>query len=295
LGGSALSVRYEAAILDIDGTLIDDRLRLSDRTKAAIQTLADNGVTLVLCSGRMYLSMKRWVERHFERHFHMISYNGGQIHLAGEKDPFYSRRFSFETSLEILNALKKAGSYRQYYWNERIFSSPPAKWAELYALHSGVDVAVQEDLERTAEETRVEPVKILAIDTPDRVDRLQSAFAGKIAGANVFKSFETYLDFVPAGTNKGVAIREIALKLNFSLEKTVMLGDGENDSFGFEVVGYPIAMGNAQRALKDRAAWIAPDNNREGAFWALVHAFPDFFPDGSGRLRNDRDSGGSRL
>ncbi|NLZ14043.1 MAG: Cof-type HAD-IIB family hydrolase [Thermotogaceae bacterium] len=279
MGGSELIPTFEAAILDIDGTLIDDGMRFSDRTRSAIQTLSENGVTVVLCSGRMYLSMRRWAERHFDRPFHMISYNGAQIHLAGEKDPFYSRRLPFEKSLEILYTLKKAGSYRQYYWDERIFSSPPAKWAEHYALHSGVAVSVQEDLERLAEETRVEPVKILAIDIPDRIDRLQKAVVGKIAGTSVFKSFATYLDFMPGGTNKGEAIREIGLKLNFSLEKTVMLGDSENDSFGFEVVGYPIAMGNAQSILKERAAWIAPDNNREGAYWALVHAFPDLSPE----------------
>ncbi len=265
-------------ILDIDGTLIDDEMRLSDRTKAAIQFLRKSGVIVVFCSGRMYLSMRRWVDRHFDQPFHMISYNGAQIHLAGESLPFYSRRLPFETSLEILRALKKAGSYRQYYWDERIFSSPPAKWAEHYALHSGVEVAVQQDLERLAEETRVEPVKILAIDVPDRIDRLQRAFFGKIAGASLFKSFPTYLDFMPTATNKGAAIREMAVKLNFSLEKTVMLGDSENDSFGFEVVGYPIAMGNAQSILKNRAAWVAPDNNQEGAYWALARVFPDLSP-----------------
>jgi Cof subfamily protein (haloacid dehalogenase superfamily) len=270
-----LNTRFEAVILDIDGTLLDDRLNLPESVKKAIMTLRSHGVTVVFCSGRMYLSMKRWVEKYFPYSFPLISYNGAQIHLSDQTVPFYSRALSNELTLTLLDTLRKEGVYRHYYWKEQIYASSPGTWAQSYAEHSGVDVQVVDDLEALAEKCKVEPVKVLAIDHPKKIDRLQERLAGKIEKVTMFKSFATYLDFVPDHTDKGVAITEIAQKLNFSTKNTVMLGDSENDSFGFKVVGYSVAMGNAQKNLQGLSSWVAPDNNHEGAYWALLHCFPD--------------------
>lgn len=277
-------MRFETVILDIDGTLIDDQQRLSSDTRKAILLLADRGIRIVFCSGRMYLSAKLWVDRNLGREFPMISYNGAQIHLPCESAPFYSRGLSFENALNILTVLKEKRVYRQFYWEKRIFASAPGVWAAYYSEHSGVEVEVLEDLEGFLIQGQLNPVKILAIDEPQKIDQLQVVMKELIQGVTIFKSFPTYLDFTPEGIHKGSAIIELSKRLNFSLEKTVMLGDSENDGFGFEVVGYSVAMGNADVNLKKKASWVSEDNNHEGALLGLYHCFPDGYPNGLARI-----------
>ena len=51
------------------------------------------------------------------------------------------------------------------------------------------------------------------------------------------------------------------------------IGDGENDSTMFEAAGLRFAMGNAVPELKEKADFILPGNDRDGAaegIWRIL-------------------------
>ena len=95
------------------------------------------------------------------------------------------------------------------------------------------------------------------------------------ARAEIFKSFSVYLDFIPKKTNKGIAIIETSKYFKFDLNKTLMIGDSENDIYGFKVVGFPVAMGNSSENVKRHSVFVSESNNNLGAFFALNHFFPN--------------------
>ena len=49
----------------------------------------------------------------------------------------------------------------------------------------------------------------------------------------------------------------------------IVFGDGENDLSMFDVVDYPIAMGNAMDTVKKAAFDITLDNNHDGIAYYL--------------------------
>ena len=51
-GFRRLRDRFDAILIDLDGTLLDSRSELTARTRAAVQALRDAGLFVVLCTGR---------------------------------------------------------------------------------------------------------------------------------------------------------------------------------------------------------------------------------------------------
>src|SRR5690606_2236847 len=50
--GGVIAVKYKLIALDIDGTLLNDDHVLTDETKQAVKLVAEQGATIVLCTGR---------------------------------------------------------------------------------------------------------------------------------------------------------------------------------------------------------------------------------------------------
>lgn len=82
-----------------------------------------------------------------------------------------------------------------------------------------------------------------------------------------------YLEFMNKSSSKGNAAKIIAEKLGFGLENAVGIGDAENDvaliSKIQEEGGVGIAMGNAQKCLKDKADFVTDHVKSRGFATAM--------------------------
>jgi HAD superfamily hydrolase (TIGR01484 family) len=65
--------------------------------------------------------------------------------------------------------------------------------------------------------------------------------------ASIARSQLYYLDVTPAGTDKGVAVIDLAWRLGIPAARIATIGDMENDVAMFRMSGFSIAMGNAVR------------------------------------------------
>lgn len=75
--------RYDAILLDLDGTLLDGESRVTPRTHRAVRTLVDAGFEVVLCTGR---SWHGTIETHDALGLDtaIVAYNGEWIGRPGE-------------------------------------------------------------------------------------------------------------------------------------------------------------------------------------------------------------------
>ena len=69
---------YSLVFLDIDGTLVDSRLQISDNTKRLLARLQKRGVPVVLCSARNPAGIEL-VERQAEIHSPIVCYVGSLV------------------------------------------------------------------------------------------------------------------------------------------------------------------------------------------------------------------------
>ena len=74
-------MKYKLLVLDIDGTLLNNRKEISPRTQAALLKAQQMGVHIVLASGRPTNGVIPIAEKLELNHYggYILSYNGGQI------------------------------------------------------------------------------------------------------------------------------------------------------------------------------------------------------------------------
>lgn len=269
-------MKYETLVLDIDGTLINDKLEISKNTVETVEKLNSLGVRIIFCSGRMFKSAKNFIRKNFGFSAPVISYNGGMVHLDLDSAPVAKHSIDLETSLKLVDFLRIQNCHYQMYLKDELIAEKNTSELIGYSKHAGVEYKVVEDMKTELLKNGEGAAKMLVIADETLLDSISEGASDLFSEElNIFKSYSNYLDFIPRITNKGIALKELSLLMGFELSNSVMIGDGENDSFAFDYVGTAIAMGNAPQALKSRADYITEDNNHEGAFIAMRSHFID--------------------
>ena len=268
---------FNTVILDIDGTILDDELRVSKNTVGLLKKIHEKGVVIIFCTGRMLGSANHIINKYFETdQFPIVSYNGSLITIPEIEEPIFHHFIESDTAVEIVEYLRRKGCHRQAYINNKLLVEEENEKIKDYSAHAGMNYEVVENLSELIKKgEKVD--KILAIGNSEFLADIekesQELFSKK---TNIFKSFSIYLDYIPKTTNKGIAVVELLNYLNLDPQRAIMIGDGDNDIFAFEVVGYSIAMANATEKLKEAAdLCLEKTNNEEGVFHILSHIFFD--------------------
>jgi hydroxymethylpyrimidine pyrophosphatase-like HAD family hydrolase len=133
--------------------------------------------------------------------------------------------------------------------------------AERYATFQGISLHVVGDLGSWLERP---PTKLVCIGDPDALDMLAVEMRRQFAERlYVTKSLPFFLEFATEGVSKSAALAFLAERLGFDRERTLTIGDGEND-LDLVAWGYGIAVENADERVKAVARWVCPPVGEEG-------------------------------
>jgi hydroxymethylpyrimidine pyrophosphatase-like HAD family hydrolase len=117
------------------------------------------------------------------------------------------------------------------------------------------------------------PTKLVAVGDPDALEgleqRLRAHFDGRLY---ISKSLPYFLELASPQVSKGSGLAFVAEHLGFPRERTVGVGDGENDVELLEWAGYGVAVANAHRRVLEVADWVAPSAQEEGVA-AMLEAY----------------------
>ncbi|NHJ46163.1 MAG: phosphoglycolate phosphatase [Asgard group archaeon] len=237
-------MNVKAVFSDIDGTITDEKLKLSTIAMKAIRNLNEVGIPTVLTSGSCWYAVDLF-SRYIPASTTFIAENGAVIM---SRSRFIS---SEDKSLFILGKPEK----------ETITGDPtfPNKFLEL--LRTKLDSneiilsadmpfrKVEVVLERTLPFSLIQnQLKINAFDKNIRV--LDTKFAYHIS---------------PKEVHKGLGVK-IACQdhLSIPLEETIAIGDGENDIEMINSAKVGVAVANAAPYLKKQASYVTKKPSGEG-------------------------------
>ncbi len=87
-------MKYKLLVLDVDGTLLNDKKEITPRTHAALLKARQMGVHVVLASGRPTNGVQPLAEALELNHYggFILSYNGGQIINAQTGELMFEKR-----------------------------------------------------------------------------------------------------------------------------------------------------------------------------------------------------------
>ncbi len=119
------------------------------------------------------------------------------------------------------------------------------------------------------------PTKLVVVGEPHALDELEVRMKAEF-GRRMFisKSLPYFLELANREVSKGSGLAFLAEHVGFAPERTVGIGDGENDRELLDWAGYAVAVENAHTDLLARADLVIPGPDEEGVA-QLIEAYLD--------------------
>ncbi len=255
--------------IDLDDTLLRSDLEISNEDKTAIRQAIAAGVKVLLASGRMVSSMRRYVEE-LQLDVPLIAYNGAIIREAISGQTLYHRPVPLEHALTLIDAFRAADIHLNAYVDDQLYMDQLTVWGERYAANAGVPPHPVGDLKAFLKEP---PHKMLGVGEVEAIDRIQAQLRTEYGAALQFvKSKPTYLEILAPGVSKGLALQELATTWGLDRGEVMAIGDAPNDLSMVEWAGVGVAIGNAAAVVKERADLIVADHDHNGVAEAIQRA-----------------------
>ena len=252
--------------LDLDGTLLDETGRVPSARIAVLEEAARRGVRVTLATGRMYASARSFLET-APLNAPLISYNGALIRDPRTELTWFHRPLEAGLAREVLGFLRERGVYVQAYVDDRFLVERAShEGARAYARLTGLEpLEVGEALYRL----QAPPTKLLVIQDPREIPPLEAslreAFGSRVHVAGSQKGF---LEVVPRGIHKGLALLWLADALGIPRGQVLALGDGDNDAEMLASVPLGVAVPQGSLRARAGAAFTAPEGE-DPVVWAV--------------------------
>lgn len=101
-------MNLKAIILDIDGTLVNSQKKISERTKKTLLDAQNNGIKLILASGRPIRGMLEVMhELEMDKHHGLVvAYNGASVMDCESKEIVFNKAMTPQEAQSVLNHVK---------------------------------------------------------------------------------------------------------------------------------------------------------------------------------------------
>lgn len=267
-------MKYKLLVLDVDGTLLNEKKEITPRAQAALLKVQQMGVHIVLASGRPTSGVMPLAEALELNHYggFILSYNGGQIINAQTGELLFEKRIDPEM-LPYLDKKAKKNDFAifTYHKNQLITDKPDNQHVLDEARLSGMEVV---GVDNFVEAIDFAPCKcMLASDDEEALVGLENHWKKRLDGVlDVFRSEPFFLEVVPPSIDKGNTLGILLSKLSILPEEVVAIGDGVCDVSMIQLAGLGIAMGNAQDSVKACADITTLPNTHEGVAVAVEKA-----------------------
>ncbi|MFZ1864753.1 MAG: Cof-type HAD-IIB family hydrolase [Polyangiales bacterium] len=248
-------------LADVDGTLLTEQKVLTERAKAAVQSLHRANIRFAITSGRPPRGMSMLFDP-LELDTPIAGFNGG-LFVQPDLSILERKTLPPDLAREAIELIRghdlDAWVYRGNDW---LITKPNAPHVEREASTVEFRPKVVQDLDEHLDEA----IKIVGIsDDSDKMQRCESdaqdAFGER---ATATRSQPYYLDITHEDANKGAVLSYLSRNLGIPASEIATIGDQPNDVLMFDPSGFSIAMGNASDQVKSQADATTDSYNDEG-------------------------------
>lgn len=277
---------------DMDGTLLDSKMAISEDNASAIREAARQGVEFMVATGRAYAEAKPPLED-AGIECAMITLNGAQVFDKTGKSIF-TAGIEKETVYKILDLLDETEIYYEISTNEGIISERQEKRIENFAAHiaetmphltykvaiamaaahlSLLEITYVKSIREAIKKEDIQVLKIIgfSIDGPKVLGPVGLEI-GKLPDIVITSSAQNNIEVNHKNAQKGIAVANIAKKLEVDPEQVMAIGDNFNDVSMLQWAGVSFAMGNAEVEVKDYAKYTTSTNLENGVGEAILRA-----------------------
>ena len=255
-------------VLDIDGTIIKKDFTYSKELKDTLLRLQDNGVKVVIATGRMHHGAVPLIKE-LGLNTPAVSYQGGMVRNWQENDDIlYSKRMTAEQAKRVIEYFRSQNVHINAYSCDKLFVEQDDDLIKEYVTNRYVQYNVLDNLE-TLDLSKLD--KLLCIENnPQKmqkvVDDLTAMFKGELF---IVKSMHHYCEVTHPEATKGKAIEFLCKYWNIDISETMAIGDNDNDIDMIKTAHIGVAMGNGTPNLKAAADFVTKSVEDDGVVFAV--------------------------
>jgi Cof subfamily protein (haloacid dehalogenase superfamily) len=264
--GKENGLPFELGAFDLDGTVLRRDLKITNRTRAALNELRERGVRLVVATGRRFEGAREHAGRlGFADKDPLICYGGSMVRrMNGET--LLHRTLPRDLGVEVLEWAAERDLHARVFVDGRVITSPdtPAALKHL-RRYEEPGLSVVEDPAAWLRDGGEEPTKLVLVDHPYDVEgwleEAQSAFRGRLF---VTRSLPHYVEVGGLEGTKSKALRFLCERWGIDPERAIAFGDADNDIDMLRFAGHGVAVGGMTDEVRDAADAVAPPVHEDG-------------------------------
>lgn len=267
--------RIRMVALDLDGTTLNDDKQISERTIEAFRKAMEQGVHIVVSTGRTYGSLPQQLFS-IEGLEYAVTSNGAHItEIAGRK-LIYEDYIPSAAIERIEKLLRNTGISVEVFVKGRAYIDR-REYEEVLTMGSSYRDAEYIKTTRTpvpdildfmlAHKETVENINI-TFEFLEEKEQWREVLE-QIEGTTLTSSFIHNFEVGGRSTSKAEALRWLMRRLGVSVDELMAVGDSPNDEEMIKLAGLGVAVANARESTKETADCITASNQEDGVAKAI--------------------------
>ncbi|MCJ1977875.1 Cof-type HAD-IIB family hydrolase [Lactococcus paracarnosus] len=274
---------------DMDGTLLNSEMEISEANITAIKKAQAAGIEFVVATGRSIEEAKPILDA-AKISCRFITSNGAQIFDKNGENNF-TLGIDKDKLTQIIPVLREHKIYFELFTNNGGFTenidsrlasvahwlkstSPNLSEAEALATAKShmttLPIHQVNNFNEVVENSELKVLKIFAMgQRHDPALALAKQELNNIAGLHVTSSGANNIEVNHIDAHKGASLKKMTDKLGIAMQDVAALGDNFNDVSMLQAAGLSIAMANGEAAVKQIAKQVTVANTQNGVAHAI--------------------------
>jgi Cof subfamily protein (haloacid dehalogenase superfamily) len=264
--GTKNGLVFDLGAFDLDGTVLRRNLRITSGTVAALRSLRERGMRLVVATGRRFEDAREHAGRlGFVEYDPVICYGGSMVRRMNGETLLHCT-LPRSLGIEVLEWASERDLHARVFLDGRIIT-PPDTPAALGHLRRDEEpgVCVVDSPADWLREGGESPTKLVIVDRPDDVrgwlGEAQTDFAGRLF---VTRSLPHYVEIGSLEGTKASALRFLCERWGIGQERVLAFGDADNDIDMLRFAGHGVAVGGMTGEVREAADEVVPDVDEDG-------------------------------
>ena len=271
--GHTYMIHYDLISFDMDGTLLNNDFKISSGTIKAIDHAAYTGKTVTLSTGRSPSELVDY-KKDLKNIRYYICESGALILDAFKNKILFSKQIPSYVIREILHiASDKNAMFYIVSNGQTMASSSYVERIKDFHMERFQDFFNKTCLIKSdiVSEYIHNPFPIEKFNIFSATPELREYFVQALSHLplEMARAEDTSLELSPKNVSKGSGLLKLCEYLSLPVERTIAVGDSDNDIEILKTAGLSVAMGNARPYVKELSDVVVADNDHGGCAEAI--------------------------
>ncbi|EKS4344323.1 HAD family hydrolase [Clostridium sporogenes] len=247
---------------DLDGTLVNSEGKIYNKVFNLINDLHKNGVRFAAASGRFYSQLNENFNS-VKEDMILIAHNGALIKYSKNGQTLYANYIDKEYIKSVEKLKRNFGEELILGGENEAFVVNPSESIKKEFSFYNVPYIEYKSFDEVDK-----PVQKISYYVKDGIKAPMLDYLKENLNKNLqfVASGDKWIDMMNKEVSKGHAIKILQKKFNIEKDNTMVFGDYYNDITMFKQAYYSYAMENAPEDVKEKANFIAGNNNENAVY-----------------------------